>query len=924
IVKHTEFSINDLRKNPRLLLDFVDDDNTPLVLHWIGALLNGEEYSPPKSVSINPHNFLEQTTEKVTSRYQLILNEMSDLTISGIDKLFDERLKITKALHNQRVQVIPTLDDRVMIVSKMQTSDSKAIDRLRVTNENVRMVLARNALEKDPNNVLKLERFHLSQDHLYQLVLKQAKVNGGFIAKQMGKISIGSETQRFEVAKKCLKEDPGQTTRYIGNFRLSDEQKLALAEALQTYNQGVFITHLKYFAIQDREKLMEFAISILRSNPWGGFTQIECFSFTEDERFAVAKEFARTNGMHASGYIKDFQISNEEKRFAIAMIAIESSPDGVGDCIAYYELNETRRIILAKKHSLLNLKSFVALVQRYEISDKNIRLEIAKSSAVQNFERVACNLKNFQIENEDDVVDLIEHVLLYSVVKAESFDRLTDMSWPASMRESSKWAQINRLRILLEEGKSSDHDFVHIAKEYIDTKEIVIPDGYSLQDVYLQIAKIRNKDLTWKMRMLFIKSIGTIPHFLDLHAKITMGERERQGRLKHLLVPMIAMANILSSCENLSNEVNTRLQMIQYKLGGLSRVLRDYKKPYVLKIASVCEALSRTKILSPEKKISFFAKICEDANLDTLDQFLNRLVSLEALISGNSDALTQGTDEFNIENLDEVLLETLLSDQFPFFQKIDDFKRKYQETLGSMRLPNAWRSYGARIGQLNEEAVRKAYENFLVMVVEGTYKEKRYNTDENNNPHLHLIENTAKEVFEKWKGDEVRQPLPLNPELMLVDTDNWQDLFLSGTEVSGSCQTIDGDPSLTKALLGFPLDGKNRMIAIKGSDEKLIARSIFRILWDAEKKQPVLFLEMIYPEDCKDNYRDAIHNFAIQRASKLGLPLTTTKTPNDFPTNAYPNSLVSLGSWVPYESVDSAGGTKSHGKFTISSPLLLT
>ncbi|MBA3603421.1 MAG: hypothetical protein H0W50_07225 [Parachlamydiaceae bacterium] len=52
----------------------------------------------------------------------------------------------------------------------------------------------------------------------------------------------------------------------------------------------------------------------------------------------------------------------------------------------------------------------------------------------------------------------------------------------------------------------------------------------------------------------------------------------------------------------------------------------------------------------------------------------------------------------------------------------------------------------------------------------------------------------------------------------IEDTDNYMDLFLSGTEVEGSCQRVDGDSNLNKCLMAYVFDGKNRLLAVKDKE----------------------------------------------------------------------------------------------------------
>lgn len=147
-------------------------------------------------------------------------------------------------------------------------------------------------------------------------------------------------------------------------------------------------------------------------------------------------------------------------------------------------------------------------------------------------------------------------------------------------------------------------------------------------------------------------------------------------------------------------------------------------------------------------------------------------------------------------------------------------------------------------------------------------------------------------------------------KVLVVDTDDWQDLFLCGTEVAGSCQRIDGDPARNQCLLAYLIDGKNRMLAVKDPvSGKILARALFRMLWDPIREQPVLFRDRIYPTPCLPAYERALDDLAKKRAKDLALPL--------YIQGARMTSIQSLGSQAPFEYEDAAGGLRVNGIFTI-------
>jgi hypothetical protein len=105
----------------------------------------------------------------------------------------------------------------------------------------------------------------------------------------------------------------------------------------------------------------------------------------------------------------------------------------------------------------------------------------------------------------------------------------------------------------------------------------------------------------------------------------------------------------------------------------------------------------------------------------------------------------------------------------------------------------------------------------------------------------------------------------------IVDTVNVWDLFLRGTEVMGSCQRVDGNPSLTVCLLDALFDGKIRMLAIKAPDKKIKLRALIKLMID-EDDQPALFLERIYPLGTPEIKRQFVEAAKL-KAKTMGIKL---------------------------------------------------
>lgn len=151
---------------------------------------------------------------------------------------------------------------------------------------------------------------------------------------------------------------------------------------------------------------------------------------------------------------------------------------------------------------------------------------------------------------------------------------------------------------------------------------------------------------------------------------------------------------------------------------------------------------------------------------------------------------------------------------------------------------------------------------------------------------------------------------------IIEDTDSWEDMELSGTEVMGSCQRIGGEVNYNKCLLAYMRDGKNRAIVIKDPvTKKIVARCIMRLLWNDEEKKPVLFQERLYDNPgVPERAKRAIDLLFARRARQLQIPLVRTALEKE---TRYKHPLESLGSPAPFEYVDAGSIGITNGTFTI-------
>ena len=140
---------------------------------------------------------------------------------------------------------------------------------------------------------------------------------------------------------------------------------------------------------------------------------------------------------------------------------------------------------------------------------------------------------------------------------------------------------------------------------------------------------------------------------------------------------------------------------------------------------------------------------------------------------------------------------------------------------------------------------------------------------------------------------------PKDEAFKVIDTDDSNHFLLMGTEVLSSCQDVKGSASLNVGLLGYALDGKHRLALVCDPSGKILARSVLRLLMDAEGK-PVLFQERMYVADANPAYPQLLRKMALKKADLLGVPLVVS--PEDFEKESAPKlSRCPMNMWMRLE-----------------------
>ncbi|MBS0628479.1 MAG: hypothetical protein JSS09_09760, partial [Verrucomicrobia bacterium] len=582
--------------------------------------------------------------------------------------------------------------------------------------------------------------------------------------------------------------------------------------------------------------------------------------------------------------------------------------------------------------SILNEKNLITpkdcLI--FSIQDEKILTKVILKALIEDPFTAITLLKKFKIKDKHllnkiykNAIRLSPHVIMHHF-DSLPLDKIDDNLLIENLRAACFFFLLNRLNeekakqqilmyvpeILSSKFVSSDEisskrpmDLLSFEEEPL--KENLFFKSWKKEDkelIFKKISSYKNHKIATFLMGSFILESSLFPLYKDTYLSLA-----GVGKLKvHKILPSIIPAKWLT--ESNSPIPAEFLRFLQ----KFRKELRDGLNPLLQQHLMASIKLDTLQGLSPERKLQLLSKA---SNCENLADILQNLRLLHYFCATKNQKLLESLSiEKLFTELKEGLKQSLLLDENLI--TFDDILEKYTKTFASMRIPFALETYKATVSQ--EKDILTTLDRFTKSILLGTFAEERYRTD--NNPHLKMIEEYNPGLLNTWKNLSFEEDcLPNSPSNKTVQLcTGWEDLFLSGTEVTHSCLSIDGNPGSNKCLLAYPLDGKNAMIAIKDLKSKLTARSIFRLLWDLEKQKPALFLDTIYPFSYSKEQKDMILLAAKKCSLKLGLELYSKSEEN---TNS--KILISLGSSCPFEYSNGSVNQITNGQYQVMASLIV-
>jgi hypothetical protein len=799
------------------------------------------------------------------------------------------------------------------------------LDELKIPRESDRVELAKLFFAKTP---------HLIQDH-------------------MEKFQIQDKKTLFELAKFFLKIDETQTIKGIHHFKIESEE-----EGMEIVNlcSSEYILDLAYcikkLHISSKSNILKIAKDAISSCPYPGFVKL---IDDEEIRIELCKFFSARWPLEISDQIDDFQITNEEVRRSFAKSTSRSCGASVAQSIEKYKLAENQTNPM-KLYAVC-----CAFIQPFPVHGKPLFERFVKEDCFpaitalmeqeplwkekltgwdsfpwdRSLGNKLCKLWLIMHETEKtpsqrdpalffELIDLRNASLFFYCLN--HVELLTNENlWGEFLHFSSTIKAPLPLLPLVKWIKSAEEEALNIT-EIVDAFKQLKQFFKNGPDVESYLALCEDLDGSPLSSKEKISLISHIVHALP-QQKRKEALRKRIELARALL--MMEQFPLLKECgatKNLSRALEESLEKHPYiDFKGIDQLtdkwmerISQTRSPYALLIYA--GALEKTK--DPTLQLLYTQLV---RNILEGGEQVARYETKSAHIAKIKTVNPELWEQWSLPGkAKEVRLTEVGQELFSFGEFLEQkYKDGHMTNTTGKRLEKLIAHFSSTtLGDSESKEDEDDFEEALISLCKEAPLPKQ------------ILANRLKTILSKvrtelddleFKNDltsylkMLEQPSKASETLYVVNTDHWIDLLLSGTEVYGSCQRIIGDFNYNKALLNYIIDGKNRMIALKNSKGTIVARMLFRLLWDETEQRPVLFMDRMYVSSSSSTYYPALKQFAKEESEALGIPLYGIGSSEDGTPD---HKIVSLGSVAPFEYEDAAGGL-TQGIFTINTPVLI-
>ncbi len=798
------------------------------------------------------------------------------------------------------------------------------IKNFNIKDQAVLLEIAKFCIQQDPFTLHHLKCIGLQERQLLELAKFSAQEDGGVTACYIQAFEIQDKHQLLEIAKLCAQQDGYGTAKNIQNFGIEDESHLYEIAKLCANQNGKTAQCIQNFRIEDTVQIFE-----------------------------IAKLCAMQNGTETIKFIHNFGINNPQMRWELFLECIKENneclfqigcffplPDlfpgpGILTNILFIMINpysldqkanqhasstffiETKRLIANLSCSKESKEQWVQIAEEIEKSERHIQNEAAQWLLKTLFLSLQMPPENHNWLFESNLL-----LKLFKLREPRLRNLLTPGLFECSKSKNDVPPGTHGLALLIipfsllqQQGVNPEKiKQITLKLKKHQNKSDTLKSALSVQNILhtfhlLAATHIHSsKEKIRAIDKIFFNHDGSIEDNIDTVLKriaavrvlLQMKNNEWANSNKDPVEEFSAAFEKLVSIKEIKGVVAHRYE----EIFGKSR------NPYgLITYAAGLKTLNDPKVMEclSDYVSSVFNNTFVEKRYDTTNN-----LHLKTISERHQDVLELWKQNF------EIPLETSKSEEKKKFDPEDWIKTKLIDDghLGKTEITFIRDYFRANLGeerelickQLTEELQKDPSDILKLQKACIAFAEAKF---KNLKPFLEDIKtyldprtefyNDVKQMLEKKK---------ISSDLKIVITDDPVDLLLCGSDIGDSCQRLDGTPSLNKGLLGYLVDGKNRLLAIKDGKGKIIARCILRLLWDGER--PVLFRERFYGANQDPRLSKEMEKAAKDLAKKLNIPITSS-----IEVTPYEKPLHALGGPAPYEYCDARRGVQN-GPYTIS------
>ena len=799
------------------------------------------------------------------------------------------------------------------------------IDKFNIKDENIRIKIAKMAIREEvydfPEHV---EKFNIrNQEEIYNIAKMLIPCNAYRLCRYIKSFNIKDESKRIEIAKALADRNGRMLPDYIKEFNISDEkQLLEIARRLSITCPLQLSLNIKNFDIKDENERIKIAETIIKRATTKIPDLVDNFEITkEEDRIKLAKLAVKNNPGELCASIKTYKIKNEEVLFDLLKEVLVRNKENMPNIIS--QLKEFKINNMAKLNYVFNLiltynldaDNMMKILKIYKIYTKSLTKD---TKGIRGLFHPKKRQKNEHVVyNVDNMIEFYEN-------------KIKELS-------TGKDAKINFNIIGL------------LGKENTDNIENVI----KLQEN----EKIRRTSIEIVEKVLFALENSEYKHeHKDAVSRAILDiVKIRSAKVKDIATTLLVKNICDGKLDNLSEElkINSREKAYITIFSNIFDRLSLYNeenKDVLEKIRGVLQVGNVIKDSKSVQDTILTLLQLDNTYLDTnqINDIIRCITKEPSKMNSETKYVSQIINFNRVDKLENIDVNNKMKDIFYGIYKEylgiegKEFMTNYEKFVNQKenvmrRLEEYIMIYVSKKNTDKDvmEATRKFIED---MGNKTTFEKERYDISQNS--HLAKIKelsgNNLDGIYNRWTKavdlykmfKEFGKPGELESGIIkAMDTCNYEkyeflkdnnakitddpvDLFLIGTEVEGSCQSVAYNGEFSSCLMGYVLDGKNKAIVIKDEKGKIKARCIIRLLIDEQKNEIVMVREKMYTATgVGNNVLNVINERAIDYAKWLGVSLVCDNMLHVNGKERYVGTLSAIGGNVraPYEYVDSAG-----------------